>query len=47
VALLLMLLLMGMWVPVFGGGGAILAVGSTYLVLVVALWSALWQPVRD
>lgn len=47
VALLLMLLLMGMWVPAFGGGGAILAVGSTYLVLVVALWFALWQPVRD
>lgn len=46
-ALLLMLLLMGMWVPAFGGGGAILAIGSTYLVLVVALWFALWQPVRD
>ncbi len=43
-ALLMLLLLMGAWVPVLAGTGAILALGTTYLLLVAALWWTVWRP---
>ncbi|MBU2050625.1 MAG: oligosaccharide flippase family protein [Gammaproteobacteria bacterium] len=44
--LLLLLMLMVTWVPVFAGAGAILALCTTYLLLVVALWWSLWRPAQ-
>lgn len=45
-ALLLLLVLMVAWVPAFAGAGAVLALGTTYLLLVVALWWSLWRPAQ-
>lgn len=44
--LLLLLVLMVALVPVFTGAGAILALCTTYLLLVVALWWSLWRPTQ-
>jgi|GEM_PF-4344092 len=43
-ALLLLLVLMVALVPAFAGTGAILALGTTYLLLVAALWWIVWRP---
>lgn len=45
-ALLLLLVSMVAWVPLFAGAGAILALGTTYLLLVAALWWSLWRPAQ-
>lgn len=43
-ALLVLLLVMGAWVPVLAGTGAVLALETTYLLLVTALWWTVWRP---
>lgn len=45
-ALLLLLLLMVAWVPTYAGGGAVLALGATYMLLVAALWWTVWRPAQ-